>query len=159
MPIRHKFVSPKKDATDATLVRPSNWNDDHDLQWSDQELAVLGGEIISLCPAGQPLSGQRVVIIGTDEKVYYADCTNLTHLNRVLGITTGAVIQGEFPSARIAGQMSEPTWNWDLDKFLYLSTNGNLTQTPPASGFLLQMGWPISATSIMVEKKEVLILA
>ena len=31
MPIRHKFTSAKADGADATLVRPSNWNDDHDM--------------------------------------------------------------------------------------------------------------------------------
>lgn len=29
--IRHKFVSPKADGADATLVRPSDWNDDHEI--------------------------------------------------------------------------------------------------------------------------------
>ncbi len=27
--IKHKFTSPKSDPADATLVRPSAWNDDH----------------------------------------------------------------------------------------------------------------------------------
>jgi hypothetical protein len=29
--LRHKFTSPKADSGDTTLVRPSNWNDEHDL--------------------------------------------------------------------------------------------------------------------------------
>jgi len=29
--VKHKFVSAIPDGTDATIVRPSNWNDDHDL--------------------------------------------------------------------------------------------------------------------------------
>ena len=29
--VKHKFVSAIPDSTDATIVRPSNWNDDHDL--------------------------------------------------------------------------------------------------------------------------------
>lgn len=29
--VKHKFVSAKADGADATVVRPSNWNDDHDL--------------------------------------------------------------------------------------------------------------------------------
>ena len=28
--VKHKFVSAIPDGTDATVVRPSNWNDDHD---------------------------------------------------------------------------------------------------------------------------------
>lgn len=29
--LKHKFTSAKADGTDATLVQPSNWNDEHDL--------------------------------------------------------------------------------------------------------------------------------
>lgn len=28
---KHKFTSPKTDGADNTLIRPTNWNDDHDL--------------------------------------------------------------------------------------------------------------------------------
>lgn len=31
MPIKHKFVSTVPDDPDTSIVRPSNWNDDHDL--------------------------------------------------------------------------------------------------------------------------------
>lgn len=29
--LKHKFTSAKTDGTDTTLVRPSNWNDEHNL--------------------------------------------------------------------------------------------------------------------------------
>ncbi len=109
--------------------------------------------------AGEPLGGQRVVIVGDDSKLYYADSANLTHFNRVLGVTTGAVILDARASVRIGGPMTEPTWNWDLRKFLYLGSNGLLTQTPPAAGFLLQIGWPISPSCIMIEIQMPLLLA
>lgn len=32
--ITHPFVSPKADGVDTTLVRPSNWNDDHEIELS-----------------------------------------------------------------------------------------------------------------------------
>ncbi|MCZ7404485.1 MAG: hypothetical protein O8C67_06090 [Candidatus Methanoperedens sp.] len=103
--------------------------------------------------AGEALGGQRVVILHSDAKLYYADKNIPADFNRVLGITTDAVVSGDIPTVRCAGKMTEPTWSWDLDKFLYLSTNGLLTQTPPSSGFLLQMGYPLSTTSIMVDIK------
>ena len=31
--LKHKFLSSVADGTDATMVRPSNWNDDHDFWW------------------------------------------------------------------------------------------------------------------------------
>lgn len=117
------------------------------------------GANATIYAAGEPLSGQRVVIIGDDGLLYYADRSDLTHFNRVLGITTQAVIEGDKPIVRTGGTMTEVTWNWDLTKFLYLSTNGYLTQSAPSSGFLLQMGWPISATLIIVDIKEPMIRA
>ena len=36
--IKHKFVSAKTDGTDATLIRPSNWNDAHDISLSTNSL-------------------------------------------------------------------------------------------------------------------------
>lgn len=31
MSIKHKFISAIPDGADASVVRPSNWNDDHDV--------------------------------------------------------------------------------------------------------------------------------
>lgn len=39
--VKHKFISAKADGTDNTLVKPSNWNDLHDLE-SDTDGFVLG---------------------------------------------------------------------------------------------------------------------
>ena len=109
--------------------------------------------------AGEALGGHRGVIVGNDNRLYYADQSNLTHFNRVLGITTGAAVQNDPASVRVGGIMTEPSWTWDLDKFIYLGVNGLLTQTPPGTGFLLEMGWPINPTSMMVDIKLPLFLA
>ncbi len=109
--------------------------------------------------AGQALGGHRGVIVGGDNKVYYGDQANLSHFNRVLGVTTGAVAQDDRASVRVGGVMTEPSWNWDLDKFIYLGSSGLLTQTPPTTGFLLELGWPVNTTSIMVDIKLPVFLA
>jgi hypothetical protein len=40
--VKHKFQSAKDDGTDATLVQPSNWNDEHDLAVGGQRLVGRG---------------------------------------------------------------------------------------------------------------------
>jgi hypothetical protein len=118
-----------------------------------------GEQIITDYLAGQALGGQRVVIVGIDGKLYYADCTNLAHLNRVLGVTTGAAEPNAPAIVRAFGIMTEPAWNWDLSKFIYLGTNGLLTQAPPPTGFLLELGWPVNPTSMMVQIELPILLA
>ncbi len=115
--------------------------------------------IVSDKLAGEALGGHRGVIVGNDNRLYYADQSNLAHFNRVLGITTGAAGENDPASVRVGGIMAEPSWAWDLDKFIYLGENGLLTQTPPGSGFLLEMGWPVNPTSMMVDIKLPLFLA
>jgi microcystin-dependent protein len=51
--IKHRKVSGKADATDSTLVRPSAWNDDHDLQMSE-------GVIIGRPPGSGTGPGQEI---------------------------------------------------------------------------------------------------
>lgn len=36
--LKHKFTSPKADGPDTTKIRPSNWNDEHDLTMATQRL-------------------------------------------------------------------------------------------------------------------------
>lgn len=45
MTIKHKFTSPKSDGTDLTHVRPSNWNDDHDIP---SDVAMGGHKLVEL---------------------------------------------------------------------------------------------------------------
>ena len=49
MTIKHKFESEVADGADATLVRPSNWNDDHEgMNVHDHSDSDSGGELSSL---------------------------------------------------------------------------------------------------------------
>ena len=43
--IRHAFVNPKADGADATVVRPSNWNDPHVIDPGTITTTELGGDI------------------------------------------------------------------------------------------------------------------
>ena len=55
--IRHKFVTAKGDGTNTTLVKPTNWNADHDI-WMDE------GTIIGRPPGSGSGPGQALPISG-----------------------------------------------------------------------------------------------
>lgn len=122
------------------------------------EPGVGGNATDVVYPAGEAIGGHRCVVVGSDGKVYYASQQELTHMNKVLGITTGAVAMGANATIRAFGEMTEPSWNWTLDKPIFLGLNGLLTQTPPTTGFSLIIAFPTSATKIFVEIKDPILL-
>jgi len=44
VPVQHRFVNPKPDGPDATVVRPSDWNDSHDVEIGTDDL--VDGSVI-----------------------------------------------------------------------------------------------------------------
>jgi hypothetical protein len=49
-------------------------------------------------------------------------------------------------TVQFAYAITEGSWTWTLGQEVFLSTNGLLTQTPPTSGFLEGVGFPLSPT-------------
>jgi hypothetical protein len=98
-------------------------------------------------PAGEALGGHRIVIL-KDGKFFYADKDNATHLDLVVGMTTGAAELDSNVIVLCRGEISEPSWDWEINKPLYLSNNGLLTVTPITSGFSLICGMVITPTKI-----------
>jgi hypothetical protein len=109
-------------------------------------------------PAAVNLSGQRMVRLDSAGELVYAENTDLADAERVLGMTVGAVNTGDIAQVIRSGVVVEPTWNWTLGQPIFLSTTGLLTQTPPAAGFVLQVAFPISSTSVFIDIKQALIL-
>jgi hypothetical protein len=108
------------------------------------------------CTTAIAMSGHRFVVLDDDSAVY-ANCTTSDHAHRVVGMTTGASNAGSV-SIQTSGEHEEPTWSWTLGIPIFLSTTGLMTQTPPASGFLLIVGFPISATKIYIKIHQPIIL-
>ena len=114
--------------------------------------------------AGEALGGHRMVTVDDQGlgKVWYAYNTNISHLHRVLGMTTGAVAEGDTASILTFGEWHSDTWNWVQYNSIYLGVNGLLTQvvpTYPDSAYLQIIGFPTSPTSMMLRIAEPIILA
>lgn len=60
--IKHKFVNPKPDGVDATVVRPSNWNDEHDLTLGSGK--VLGRTSAGVGSVEELTPGQNIKFSG-----------------------------------------------------------------------------------------------
>lgn len=107
------------------------------------------------------LGGHRAVVFSASGKLIYASSSNLEHLHRIAGITITAANAEELVSVMRSGEVTEPSWNWDITLPVYLADNGLLTQTPPATpvaAFSVVVGFPTSATSLFVTIREPIIL-
>lgn len=99
--------------------------------------------------ADQSIGGHRVVR-STATGCDYADSSILSHLGKVVGITNAATSAGQSVKIWPTGKITEPTFNFSIGP-VYLSTNGTLTQTIPASGFIQQIGVATSATTLVIQ--------
>lgn len=108
--------------------------------------------------AGVALGGHRVVIESLGS-LYYADTTNLAHVNRVVGLTLNACSLGQSVVYVKDGLVTEPSWAWNTSLPVWLSTNGLLTQSPSnTTGFVMIIGNPVSSTSLYVSLKTPILL-
>ncbi|MEP7235241.1 MAG: hypothetical protein ABI778_08095 [Ignavibacteriota bacterium] len=104
--------------------------------------------------AGISLGGHRAVVLDAAEHAIYADKDTPSHANKVIGITTGAAAIGANTLIAAYGEIDEPSWAWTPGEAIYLSTGGLVTQTAPVSGFLLIIGFAITATKIFISIKQ-----
>ncbi len=110
-----------------------------------------GGSSLITKKAGESLGGHRIVRAYNEDKVLYASNSDLSQLHNILGLTTGAASIGSDVAVLVSGEIIEPSWNFTQDQYVYLGLNGQLTQTPPSSGFLLVVGTAIAPTVVFVK--------
>lgn len=104
--------------------------------------------------AGEALSANKVVMLDpADGKLYYASSADVADKNSIVGITKAAYSVDETATVIAWGPKTNNTWAWDTDSdpALYLGSAGALTQTAPTSGFVIPVGFVVSATEIFVK--------
>jgi len=104
--------------------------------------------------AAENLGGHRIVTV----EGFYASKDTATDRNKVLGMTTGAVSIGSEATVQVSGFIEESSWNWNVDLPVFLSTDGQLTQSAITSGFSLIVGKPRTATNLFISISEPIIL-
>lgn len=95
-----------------------------------------------------PLSGNKVIAY-TSNGVAYADNTNLTHIGSVLGFTRTSCSANSNTSIQTFGFLNG-FYGLNSGLPVYLSTNGDLTQTVPTTGFVNNLGIAISSTELNI---------
>jgi hypothetical protein len=115
--------------------------------------------IIDSYKAGQNLLAYRIVIIDNDNLVYYADSSNLTHVNKVIGITLVSINKGGNVRIQTFGEIRESAWEWNTLLSLFLSTEGQILQVSPEIGFSLEVGRPLTPDALFLNIQQPIILS
>lgn len=96
----------------------------------------------------------RVVRLGSDGRVQHASNTDSVSRNAVFGVTLSAAVLGGRVPIVTAGEIEDDLWSWTMNSPVYVGADGVLTQTAPASGYSLIVGYPSSTTTLVVRIGE-----
>jgi hypothetical protein len=122
-------------------------NDIGDTAWD----ALITGSSVYIRTAATSIILHRVLTTNQTGEVYYADNTIPAHKKKLLGIALQSVSAGSLCQIAVNGdEITEQSWNWDVDIPIFLGANGILTQTSPTSGFSAIVANPLTATSLRV---------
>lgn len=78
-----------------------------------------------------------------------ASSNNPADATKIIGVTEGAMQPNYYYDVTIVGLLFDPNWTWVPGGELYL--NGTvLSQTPPGVGFTKQLGWALTAQSLLI---------
>jgi hypothetical protein len=129
------------------LVRSNNPLAPREAVWVDPTTATAAPptQIVSRFITPVALSGGKAVLAD----LRYADSTDVSTVGLLLGITQGAAIAGGWVSVVSIGILNGLA---GLTPFMpiYLSTVGNITQTPPTTGYIQRLGVAIASDTIYI---------
>lgn len=110
------------------------------------------GEAVSTTQlkAAETISGYTAVAIDATGKAEVASSSDSSQEGSVVGIATGGAQAGANVTVQYAGPLTYNGWSFDVTKAVFLGPGGLATQTPPTTGFLQQIGIPLSATTLLV---------
>jgi len=104
------------------------------------------------------IGGGRVIAIENEIPIY-ASNNNKLIAKKVIGISLGAAEAGAELTIQTTGLMTDPAWNWNIDKPLFLGINGLIIQDYPSDAdFLLIVGEPVSRDTIKVNIETPIII-
>jgi len=105
-----------------------------------------GGDQYVTRTAGQTISANRV-LYDRAGLVYPLGQADAENIYAILGLAVSAGQTGAQISVQRSGTVTDSGWFWAYGR-VYLGANGQLTQTPPSSGFSVLIGFAATATSI-----------
>jgi hypothetical protein len=100
--------------------------------------------------AGEAISAYNILIQGNDGKVYVADSSDTSDIQKVVGLAETSASEDDTISVQSIGKMTNPGWSWTPGAKIYYTNSGTLTESVPATGFIQQVAIAETATTITI---------
>ena len=88
-----------------------------------------------------------------DGFLYALDNTDALHVDQLVGVSLTSGSTSELINVQLVGIVEDSNWSWNLGR-VYLGALGALTQNPPASGFLVLLGYAVSPTRLVLNIQD-----
>jgi len=92
----------------------------------------------------------KVVAVNDDGKIILADHMDITHLNRVVGVSLSAAAIGNQILVQKFGRLVYSGWNWTIGRSIFFNSDSDLVQDPQATAF-----WMIVAKPVQTDRIEI----
>lgn len=102
-------------------------------------------------PSADNIASGRVVRSRADGAALLATPDTPATTWPILGVTRNAAGEGGMLYVVRSGALENPGWAWTPGAPLWLGAGGEPTQTEPASGMLVEIGFALTATTIVVD--------
>lgn len=112
-----------------------------------------GGQVLERT-AGELLSALRAVFEDAAGLVWLADAAEAGEVFTLLGVTTTAADAYQQVLVQRLGAIDDAAWGWTPGVRVYLGAAGQLTQTPPATGFDVLIGVALSPTRLLLNIQD-----
>lgn len=119
----------------------------------------IGIGFVITAKAGTVINKSMAVYLDSNNKVQYASNLDVIKSRRTIGITNNYGNTDEDINIQTHGELNDNSFNFDIDNIIYLSDNGNITQTYNANAKVcLIIGFAINQTTIFIDIKNIIII-
>ena len=119
----------------------------------------LNGNTTLLVGGIVAIAAQKFIAIDSSGQFVLANQTDVSQMNKIIGITKAIANPGESVSFIGYGEAVNPLWNFVAGEPVFLGVNGNVTQTPPVTGFIMIVGFATATTKLFVNMQTPIDLA
>ena len=107
---------------------------------------------------GEDIEAYKAVSL-IDNLIYKSTVDNLNRYD-VIGILLESGLTNQLRLVQTGGVINNSNWNWipNNQNKIYLSTDGNLIQAIPSSNIFIEIGYPITPTSMFIDIEEPIVL-